>query len=76
MSQVPYCTLREREPSWISVFNSSREDCPDNKNNNNDDDDDSIKFSIINVPSQHLQGQFQTQHNVDIGNKIKPKATE
>jgi hypothetical protein len=25
------------------------------------------------VPSQHLQGQLQTQHNVDIGNSIKEK---
>jgi SRSO17 transposase len=37
-------------------------------NNNN-----SIQFFIINVPSQQLQRQLQTQHNVrvDIGNKIK-----
>jgi hypothetical protein len=25
------------------------------------------------VPSQQLQGQLQTQHNVDIGNSIKDK---
>jgi hypothetical protein len=51
-----------------------------NLNNNNDEDDDddgnnSIQFYIINVPSQHLQRQLQTQHNVDIGSKIKSKAT-
>jgi hypothetical protein len=36
----------------------------------------SIQFFIINVPSQQLQRQLQTQHNVDIGKKIKLKATE
>jgi hypothetical protein len=47
-----------------------------------DDDDNSIQFCIINVPSQQLQGQLQTQHTVDIGNsikgrhEIKTKATE
>jgi hypothetical protein len=31
----------------------------------------SIQFFIINVLSQQLQRQLQTQHNVLIGNKIK-----
>jgi hypothetical protein len=39
-----------------------------------DDDDDndnnSIKFFIIFVPGQQLQGQLQTQHSVDTGNYI------
>jgi hypothetical protein len=39
-----------------------------NKNNNN-----SIQFFIINVPSQQLQCQLQTQHNIDIGNSIKDR---
>jgi hypothetical protein len=34
-----------------------------------------IQFFIINVPNQQLQGQLQTQHNVDIGNSIKDKHT-
>jgi hypothetical protein len=38
--------------------------------------DHTIQFLIINVPSQQLQRQLETQHNVDIGNKIKSKATE
>jgi hypothetical protein len=42
----------------------------------NDGDDNSIQFFIINMPSQQLQRQLQTQHSVDIGNKIKSKATE
>jgi hypothetical protein len=33
----------------------------------------SIKFFIIYVPSQQLQGQLQTQHSVDTGNYIKDK---
>jgi hypothetical protein len=36
----------------------------------------SIQFFIINVLNQQLQRQLQTQHSVDIGNKIKSKATE
>jgi hypothetical protein len=36
-----------------------------------DDDNNSIQFFIINVPSQQLQGQLETQHSVDTGNKIK-----
>jgi hypothetical protein len=35
-----------------------------------------IQFFIINVPSQQRQRQLQTQHSVDIGNKIKLQATE
>jgi hypothetical protein len=35
------------------------------------DCNNSIQFFIINVPSQQLQRQLQTQHNVHIGNKIK-----
>jgi hypothetical protein len=38
-------------------------------NNNN-----SIKFFIINVPSQQLQRQLQTQHSVHIGNNNKVKS--
>jgi hypothetical protein len=30
-----------------------------------------IQFFIISMPSQQLQHQLQTQHNVDIGNKMK-----
>jgi hypothetical protein len=33
--------------------------------------DNSIQFFVINVLSQQLQRQLQTQHNVHIGNKIK-----
>jgi hypothetical protein len=32
-----------------------------------------IQFFIVNVPSQQLQRQLQTQHNVDIGNSIKDR---
>jgi hypothetical protein len=32
-----------------------------------------IQFFIIYVPSQQLQGQYQTQHSVDTGNYIKDK---
>jgi hypothetical protein len=32
-----------------------------------------IKFFIINVRSQQLQHQLQTQHNADIGNSIKDR---
>jgi hypothetical protein len=35
--------------------------------------DDSIKFFIIYVPNQQLQGQLQTQHIVDTGNYMKDK---
>jgi hypothetical protein len=35
-----------------------------------------IQFLIINVPNQQSQPQLQTEHNVDIVNKIKSKATE
>jgi hypothetical protein len=35
--------------------------------------ENSIQFFIINVPSQQLQGQLQTQHSVDTGNSIKEK---
>jgi hypothetical protein len=41
-------------------------------NNNNNNNNNSIKFFIINVLSQQLQRQLQTQHNVHTGNKIKP----
>jgi hypothetical protein len=37
-------------------------------NNNNNNNNNSIQFLIINVPSQQLQRQLQTQHGVDIGN--------
>jgi hypothetical protein len=37
---------------------------------NNNNDNNSIQFFIINAPSQQLQSQFQTQHSVNIGNKI------
>jgi hypothetical protein len=40
----------------------------DDKSNYN-----SIKFFIIYVHSQQLQGQLQTQHTVDGGNQIKDK---
>jgi hypothetical protein len=33
----------------------------------------SIQFFIIYVPSQQLQGQLKTQHNVDTGNYIMDK---
>jgi hypothetical protein len=33
----------------------------------------SIQFFIIYVPSQQLQGQLQTQHNVDTGDYIMEK---
>jgi hypothetical protein len=33
----------------------------------------SIKFFIVYVPSQQLQGQLQTQHSVYTGNYIKDK---
>jgi hypothetical protein len=32
-----------------------------------------IQFFIINVPSQQLQRQLQTQDNVHIGNSIKDR---
>jgi hypothetical protein len=35
--------------------------------------DNSIKFFIIYVPSQQLQGQLQTQHSVDTSNYIMDK---
>jgi hypothetical protein len=41
-------------------------------NNNNN----SIQLCIINMPSQQIQRQLQTQHNVDIGNKTKSKVAE
>jgi hypothetical protein len=47
-----------------------------NDDDDDDDDDDdnnnnnSIKFFIIYVPSQQLQGQLQTQHSADIHNCI------
>jgi hypothetical protein len=45
-----------------------------NKSNNNDDNNNnSIKFFIIYVPSQQLQGQLQTQHSVYTGNYIMDK---
>jgi hypothetical protein len=39
-------------------------------NNNNNY---SIQFIVIYVPSQQVQGQLQTQHNVDTGNFIMEK---
>jgi hypothetical protein len=39
-------------------------------NNNNNNNNNSIKFYIIYLPSQQLQGQLQTQHRVDTGNYI------
>jgi hypothetical protein len=36
--------------------------------NNNSIQFNSIQFFIIYVPSQHLQGQLQTQHSVDTSN--------
>jgi hypothetical protein len=33
----------------------------------------SVQFFIINVQSQQLQGQLQTQHSVDTGNYIRDK---
>jgi hypothetical protein len=46
----------------ISSFSSSS-----NNDNNNNNNNTSIQFCIIYVPSQHLQGQLQTQHSVDTG---------
>jgi hypothetical protein len=37
------------------------------------DDNNSIKFFIIYVPSQQLQGQLETQNSVDVGNYIMDK---
>jgi hypothetical protein len=40
--------------------------------NNNNNNNNTIQFFTINVPSQQLQRQLQTQHSVHIiGNKIK-----
>jgi hypothetical protein len=39
----------------------------------NNDDDNSIQLFIMYMPSQQLQGQLQTQHNVDTGNYIMDK---
>jgi hypothetical protein len=39
-------------------------------NNNNNNNNNSIKFFIIYVPSEQLQGQLQTQHSVDTVNYI------
>jgi hypothetical protein len=47
--------------------------CLQHARHNNNNNNNSIQFFIINVPTQQLQRQLQTQHNVDIGTKIKSK---
>jgi hypothetical protein len=44
-----------------------------NNNNNNNNNNNLVKFFIIYVPSQHLQGQLQTQYSVDKNNYIMDK---
>jgi hypothetical protein len=55
----------EKRSHGLGIVHSAEEIlCAFNNNN-------SIPFFIIKVPSQQLQCQLQTQHNVHIGNKIK-----
>jgi hypothetical protein len=45
----------------------SRYEEANNNNNNNNNKNHSIQLFIIYVPSQQLNGQLQTQHNLNAG---------